>query len=200
MSGTWTLSKLRTFRSGCAGMHERLLLGPKPKGKNRSLSRRPERRRAGAYDARSGRSARTVAPNSVNVDVGVVVPMLAPRTMHGNDHPLGRIDVDVLAASADRRKGATVDAGRHVRQCPPLVAVSRGGAGHEPTECGRRAGGRTRRPLTAWPSSSTSWPKRPTSRRHALMPAPPSSWPSSASSAQYPSASMPAGPQILSAQ
>src|SRR6267154_592988 len=64
----------------------------------------------------------------------------------------------------------------------------------------RQPGGSTRRPLNASPSSSISWPKRPKSRRRALTPSPPSSRPSSDSSCQYPSASMPAGlPNLLSA-
>src|SRR5262245_2515553 len=128
--------------------------------------------------------------------LGVAVLMLTPRALDGNDHLLGRMDVNVLAEGAERQKGAGVDAGRPVRQHPPLVAVSHGGAGHEPTEARGRAaglwparsrqpGGRTRRALNASPSSNTSWPKRPTSRRRALT--------ASDSRCQHPSPSMPAG-------
>src|SRR5262245_27645383 len=67
--------------------------------------------------------------------------MLRPIALDGDDHPLGRIDVDVLAESANRRKSAAVDAGRPVWQRPPRVAVSPGDSRHQPTEGGGRAVG-----------------------------------------------------------
>src|SRR5205085_8754792 len=70
--------------------------------------------------------------------------MLAPRALDDRDDPGGWMDVDVLAEAAARKKGAGVDAGRPVRLRPPLVAVSQGGAGHEPTEGGGRAVGLSR--------------------------------------------------------
>src|SRR4029079_1385224 len=47
---------------------------------------------------------------------GVAVIMLLPRALDGNDHPLGRVHVDVLAEGANRHEGAAVDAGWSVRQ------------------------------------------------------------------------------------
>jgi hypothetical protein len=67
--------------------------------------------------------------------------MLTPRALDDSDHLRGRMHVDVLAEDADRQKGAGVDAGRPVRQHPPLVAVSHGVAGNEPTEARGRAVG-----------------------------------------------------------
>src|SRR5262245_586634 len=67
--------------------------------------------------------------------------MLRPMALDGDDHSLGRIDVDVLAESANRTKSAAVDTGRPVRQRPPLVAVSRDAARHQPTEGGGGAVG-----------------------------------------------------------
>src|ERR1700722_13165386 len=75
------------------------------------------------------------------LEVGVGVVVLSPSAVDGHDHLLGRVDVDVLTEGADRRKGAGVDAGRTMRQHPPLVAVSRRDIGPEPTEAGGRAVG-----------------------------------------------------------
>ena len=65
---------------------------------------------------------------------GVAVIMLLPRALDGNDHPLGRVHVDVLAEGANRHEGAAVDAGWSVRQHPPLVTVSQGVGRHQPAE------------------------------------------------------------------
>src|SRR5262245_54583142 len=69
--------------------------------------------------------------------LGVVVLMLTPRALDGNDHLLDRIDVDVLAEGADRQKGAAVGC----RPAWAAAAVSRGAAPHQPTEGGGRAVG-----------------------------------------------------------
>src|SRR4051812_30851465 len=49
--------------------------------------------------------------------------MPGPGALDGDDHLLGRMDVDVLAEGTERHESAGVDAGRPVRQGPPLVAV-----------------------------------------------------------------------------
>src|SRR5689334_6897101 len=67
--------------------------------------------------------------------------MLRPGTLDGDNHLLGRVDVDILAVGPECEKGAGVNAGWPVRQCPPLVAVSAGAARHQPAERGGRAVG-----------------------------------------------------------
>ena len=62
--------------------------------------------------------------------------MPVPRALDDCDHLGGRMDVDVLAEGPARQKSAGVDAGRQMRQRPPVVAVSQWGAGHEPAEGG----------------------------------------------------------------
>ena len=76
-----------------------------------------------------------------SLGAGVDVVMLTPRALDDSDHPRGRMDVDVLAEAAARKKSAGVDAGRPVRHRPPVVTVSPGGAGREPAEGGGRAVG-----------------------------------------------------------
>src|SRR5689334_4504896 len=72
------------------------------------------------------------------LDFGVAALMVRPGALDDDDDLLGRMDVNELAEGTGGQEGAGVDAGRPVRQRPPLVAIPPGAA--PPRGCPASAG------------------------------------------------------------